>query len=126
MTSISPYQPGVLVEATGRMDIVIRRGVTEKYGVQWEHSDDGGLTFAGVDISLWTGVFVLRSPVDEELLRLNTKQSSSGLSQVEIRPTDLSKITIAGRTAGNWYLNITDPATGRTERLGDGYFYLEN
>lgn len=114
----------VLSENTGRGDVLIRRGVTTEWGVRWERSEDGGVTFEPVDLSAWTGVIELRSAHADVWLTKPVAGDASGLAVATIDPVDTADPVWAGRAGGNWLINMTDP-DGRVERLGDGYFSLE-
>jgi hypothetical protein len=113
----------VLAQATGRQDVLLRRGVTETWGVRWEQSEDGS-TFTPVDLSAWTGVVELRSMSNDVWLSKPVIGDSSGLAAATITPADTAAPEWVGRPSGTWLINMTAP-DGRVERLGDGYFYLE-
>lgn len=114
----------VLAEATGRGDVLIRRGVTTEWGVRWERSVDAGVTFAPVDMLGWAGVVELRSIQSDLWLTKSVGCTDDGLAIVTLDPDDLAAPEWGGRSQGTWLINVTDP-DGRVERLGDGYFYLE-
>jgi hypothetical protein len=113
----------VLAEATGRGDVLLRRGVNNEWGVRWERSEDGA-RFEPVDMTTWIGVLELRSVQSELWLSKPVSGGASGLVIATVQPADTAGLAWAGRAAGTWLINMTDP-DGRVERLGDGYFYLE-
>lgn len=115
---------GVLAENTGRGDVLIRRGVTTEWGVRWERSVDGGVTFELVNMLGWSGVVELRSVMSDLWLSKPVACSDDGSAVVTLTPADTADVVWAGRSQGTWLMNVIDP-DGRVERLGDGYFYLE-
>lgn len=114
----------VLTEATGRGDVLIRRGVTTQWGVRWERSIDGGATFEAVDLSDWTAVLELRSPLGEVWLSKAVTTDASGLAVATIDPADTADPEWGGRSSGSWLINATAP-DAHVERLADGYFAFE-
>lgn len=111
------------MQDTGRGDIALTRGATNRWGVLWETSNDG-TTFAPVDVSAWTGMLELRSPMGDVWLSVPVVTSLSGLTTMIITPAHLAGEAWAGRAAGSWAVNLT-ALDGRVERLAQGYFHLE-
>lgn len=113
----------VIGQATGRGDILLRRGVTDSFAVRWEQ--DTGTGFTPVDLSGWSAVCVIGSPQGEEWLTVPCTVSTDGLSEATFAHTLFVAPEWAARTHGEWYMNATSP-DNTIERLGDGYFYLED
>lgn len=113
----------VLAEATGRGDVLLRRGVTNRWGVRWQQSTDG-VYFSSVDLTAWTGVLELRGPSGERWLERLTTTDVTGLAVATVTPEDLAGPEWNGRAGGAWLINLTAP-DGHIERLADGYFLLE-
>ena len=113
----------VLMQDTGRGDIALTRGTTNRWGVLWETSTDGAM-FAPVDVSAWTGVLELRSPMGEVWLSVPVVTSLTGLTTMTVTPAHLAGEAWAGCAGGTWAVNLTAP-DGRVERLAQGYFHLE-
>lgn len=110
-----------LIQETPRRDIVIRRGVSERFGVLWE--EDAGTGFAPVDLSGWVCTFRLFSPMGELWLEKAAFGGVDGVALATVSPGDLSDDVWASRGAGQWTLSAV--LGGRHERLGDGNYYLE-
>lgn len=114
---------GVLTEATGQGDVVLVRGATNRWGVMWEQSTDRA-TYTPVDLSGWSGLLVLRSPMGDVWASIPVFPSISGLTEITVGAADLVDPAWAGRAGGSWAVNLTDP-DGRIERLAQGYFHME-
>ncbi|WP_051701744.1 hypothetical protein [Mycetocola saprophilus] len=113
----------VLAQNTARADVLLRRGVSETWGVRWEQ--DSGSGYAPVDISTWSGTVQLRSDTGEVWAEFPVQTFTDGLATVTIAADALTTPIWATRGAGNWRMNITN-TSGHVERLADGYFYLED
>lgn len=106
-------------------DVLLYRDASNRWGVLWEQSSDGGSTFIGRDLSDHTGELILRSPSGDVWLTLPTQSALSGLTVATVEPEHLSDPAWAARSGGSWAITITSPA-GRAERLAAGYFALEH
>lgn len=115
----------VLAQNTARGDVLIRRGVSDTWGVKWEQKTDPQGTYEPVDLSDWSGVCQLRSDAGDVWAELPVTTSVDGLTKVVVPAAALTGPEWAGRRSGNWLINLTAP-DAHVERLGDGYFYLED
>ena len=114
----------VLTQSTARQDVLLRRGVTTEWGIRWEHSDDGGHTFAPVDWAGWTGTVELVSLLGDVWWSAPVSLEASGLARLTVPADALTDPVWATRPQGEWRANITH-TDGRVDRLGDGYIYVE-
>lgn len=114
----------VLVDSAGYADLLIRRGVTLKFGVRWEHSADGGGTFAPVDVTGDTAELVLASTHGEEWYRVAASPVAGGLVQVTVPAAVTAGEAWRKRNRGIWWLNLT--RQGEVVRLAEGAFVLDN
>lgn len=113
----------VLMQDTGRGDVLLIRGTTNVWAVRWEQSADG-ITYAPVNLSGWTGVLELRSPLEDIWLSKSVSTSVDGVTVMTVTPADLSAPAWTARSGGSWAVNLTAP-DAHVERLGQGYFHLE-
>lgn len=114
----------VLVQATARGDVLLRRGITEEWGIRWEHSTDGGRTFEPVSWAGWSGELQLTSITGEVWAARPVSLEAGALCRVVIPHDLLAGAEWAARSQGAWSVTLTHD-DGRRERLADGYFYLE-
>ncbi|ABR10483.1 tail protein [Microbacterium phage Min1] len=114
---------GALSEHVARGDVILYRGTTNVWGINWENSSDGA-AFAPKDLTGWTGELELWSPDGELWAKLPAVPSANGVTTMTVRRDDLAAPVWATRAGGAWAVNVTAP-DGHTERLGDGHFHLE-
>lgn len=115
---------GVLTQETGRQDVLICRGANTDWAVRWTNSTDGGLTYQPVDLTGDVGKLELRSPGGELWMTRAIVGTVDGLAGVELTPDEFTDPAWASRSGGSWLITMTHE--GREERLGEGYFYLED
>lgn len=115
--------PWVLTQDTPRQDILIRRGVSEKFGVLWEEDDGTGAGFQPVDLTAWSCVLRIASPMGEMWAEMQAIPGSNGVVSVEIAADALMAPEWAARGSGQW--SLTASLGDRVERLADGNYYLE-
>lgn len=106
----------VLTQDVGRMDILVHRGVTERFGVLWQQSTGG--RFNAVDLTGWTVTGQLLSPDGAVWLSKICAGGADGLAVMQIDPADTAGAVWAGRGDGQW--RITAVREDRTELLGWG------
>lgn len=114
---------GVLTDPVARGDMLLRRGITNEWAVKWEQSTDG-VTYQPVSMAGWSATAELLSLTGEVWLSITAFPSSNGVTVARIGPTVLTSEAWRGRTQGAWRMTATNGT--RVERLGDGYFYLED
>lgn len=115
--------PGVLTQAVGRQDVLIRRGVSERWGVVWEQDDGTG--FHPVDLLAWTGRLTIVSPHGDVWVDQPVELTSDGHAIATIAPATTSGSEWVGRPAGSWAITATSP-DGHVERLGEGTIRIED
>lgn len=89
----------VLAQATARGDFHLRRGVSNRFGVRWEHSADGGASFAPVDLTGWELTCALKSLHGAPLLTMPVGGDSDGFAVTDLAPGALDGI---GVSQGKW------------------------
>jgi len=112
-----------LSEHVARGDVILYRGITNRWGVEWQDSTDGA-TFTPKNLAGWTGELELRSPDGELWAKLPATPSANGVTTMTVDREDLADPVWASRAGGSWAVTLTAP-DGHTERLGDGTFKLE-
>lgn len=115
--------PWVLTQDTPRQDILIRRGVTEKFGVLWEEDDGSGAGYQPVDLSGWECSLRIASPMGEVWAEYPAIPGANGIVSVELPASALMAPEWAARGSGQW--SLTAVLGDRVERLADGNYYLE-
>ncbi|MCD7100440.1 hypothetical protein [Pseudoclavibacter sp. 13-3] len=115
--------PGVLTQAVGRQDVLIRRGVSARWGVLWEQDDGSG--FQPVDLLTWSGTLRVSSPHGDVWLEQPVELTSDGLAIADLAASTTSSDVWAGRPRGTWTITATSP-DGHVERLGEGTIRIED
>lgn len=114
----------VLAQTTARADVLLRRGITNEWGIHCEHSSDNGGTFEPLSWAGWRAVLELRSVDGDNWLTLPVSLEAGGLARALVPADALTSSTWERRGSGTWSITAAH-ADGRVDRLGDGYFYLE-
>ena len=115
--------PFVLMQDTPRQDILIRRGVSEKFGVLWEEDSGDGRGYQPVDLSDWACTLRIASPMGEVWAEYPAIPGANGVVSVELPADALLGQEWAARGSGQW--SLTASFADRVERLADGNYYLE-
>lgn len=111
---------GVLTQDVGRMDLLIHRGASERFGVLWEQSSGG--RYLPVDLSGWACTATFTAPDGTVLLAREAEHSVNGTAACTLTPADTSADTWAAIAGGAW--RITASKDGRTDVLAWGNFTL--
>ena len=111
---------GVIAENTGRGDILLLRGVTNRWAVKWERDQGGGVQ--PVDLTDYTCRFEMRLPGGDAIIYSQDCDAHGldGVAAVYIPPAAFTNPVWAGRTSGEW--RITASRSVSTELLGWGYW----
>jgi hypothetical protein len=107
-------------DRTVRADLLLRRGTSIRRGIQTTVQTETGGPFAPLDMSGWTGVFVLSSPSGVEWWRTSVSCTRDGWTIVDVQSTAFSPDVWNDRKTGVWRIEATAP-DGHVERVGEGY-----
>ena len=115
---------GVLAENVGRGDILLLRGVTNRWGVHWQQKTSASGSFEDVDLTDFTCTFDMRLTSSDDVVYSQPcdAHGTDGLAGVTIPANAFTADIWAGRTSGEW--KITATKSGVTELLGWGYWHL--
>lgn len=94
---------GVLTQATARGDVLLHRGADNGFGVRWLDSQDGGRSFAPVDLAGWSAACVLSDVEGREVRRVPCAVGADGVAFAALRPADLAGLPSSGR----WKIDAT-------------------
>lgn len=114
---------GVLTQAIGRQDVLIRRGVSARWGVRWEQDDGTG--FRPVDLLAWSGTLRISSPRGDVWVEQPVQLTADGHAIADLSAAVTSPDAWAGRPYGAWTITATSP-DGHVERLGEGTIRIED
>lgn len=113
---------GVLAETSGRGDILLLRGITNRLAVTWQR--DSGSGFQPVDLTDWACRFELRVSGSDDVVysRACDAHGVDGIAAVYIPPDVFATPVWASRRSGEW--RMTASKNDVTELLGSGYWHL--
>jgi hypothetical protein len=110
-------------DRTVRADLLLRRGSSIRRAIVTEVQTEAGGPFAPLDMSGWTGRFLMAGPDGTLWCQQPLAFTVDGYSIVDIDPTAFAGDVWAGRRSGVWRMEATAP-DGHVERLGEGYWHL--
>jgi hypothetical protein len=113
---------GVLAENAGRGDILLQRGITNRWAVKWERNSGSG--FQPVDLTDWACMFEMRLAGSDGVAysRACDAHGADGIAAVYIPPDAFTDLVWLSRPSGEW--RITATRNDVTELLGAGYWHL--
>lgn len=113
---------GVIAENTGRGDILLRRGVTNRLAVTWQQDSGGG--FQPVDMTDYACMFELYLPGGSSPVysRPCDAHGVDGMAAVYIPSAAFQDAVWATRASGEW--RMTASKGDVAELLGSGYWHL--
>lgn len=110
-------------DRTVRADLLLRRGTSIRRGIQTTVQTETGGPFAPLDMSGWTGFFVMAGSDGTEWYRRPLMFSADGYATIDIPSTTFLPDIWIGRSSGIWRMEATAP-DGHVERLGEGYWHM--
>jgi hypothetical protein len=110
-------------DRTVRADLLLRRGSSIRRVIITEVQTEQNGPFASLDMSGWTGRFLLAGPDGTQWWSTPLTMTADGYAIVDIPSTAFSADIWAGRRSGIWHMEATAP-DGHVERLGEGYWHL--
>ena len=113
---------GVLAECAGRGDLLLLRGITNRWAVTWERNSGSG--FQPVDLTDYVCTFELRLTGSEDVVysRACDAHGIDGVAAVYIPPDVFASPVWVARRSGEW--RMTASKDNITELLGSGYWHL--
>ncbi|KAE8127288.1 hypothetical protein [Bifidobacterium tibiigranuli] len=110
-------------DRTVRADLLLRRGSSIRRAVVTEVQTTQTGPFAPLDMSGWTGRFVLAGPDGTWWWSTGLTLTADGYAIVDIPPDAFKSDVWYGRRSGIWRMQVM--GTDRhVERIGEGYWHL--
>lgn len=113
---------GVLAECAGRGDLLLLRGITNRWAVTWER--DAGSGFEPVDLTDYLCTFEMRLAGSDTVVysRACDAHGVDGVAAIFIPSDAFTDPVWASRRSGEWRMTATQGDI--TELLGSGYWHL--
>ncbi|MCI2186251.1 hypothetical protein [Bifidobacterium tibiigranuli] len=107
---------------TVRADLLVHAGTSMRYGIQTLVQSETGGEYMPLDMSQWTGQFVLATEDGAILWQRALWFSKDGWAVIDINKNVFNDGTLS-YTGGLWRMKATAP-DNHVERLGEGYWTL--
>lgn len=108
----------------GRADLLIHRGMTERFGARWQQDRLDGTGITPVDLTDWTVQWEMSLPDGRVIDTRACTTNDNGLAWVQIPADAYTSDIWKTRITGNWKISATNPTAGHVEIIGHGHWTL--